>query len=183
MNQGTQTARSETELAVDRQPSAENGKDLTTASDNHVELKYRSVANFASGNFAKGLGVFSIALGLAEILAPARVGTMMGVGPKHRAFLPLLGAREIAHGLAIFQSAKPTGAVWSRVGGDMVDLAYLGSAFMSKESNKTRLAGATIAILGATAMDLMCAKQLSGQDWNSSSNPKAPTTVGQSSAR
>ena len=156
---------------------AENGEYFT-------ELKYRSLENIASAKLAKGLGAFSIALGLAEVLMPAQLGEAAGLGNRYRAFLPVLGAREIAHGVGILTSAKPTTAVWTRVGGDAVDLAFLGAAFMSPENNKRRLVGATLAILGVGLVDLVCAKKLSGKTWSDSEgNPLAPTTVGQTSGR
>src|SRR5215213_4007847 len=83
--------------------------------ENFVELKYRSLDNIATGKLAKGLGVFSIALGLAEMLAPAQLGGMIGVSNRFNKFLPALGAREVAHGIAILSNAKPTTAVWTRV--------------------------------------------------------------------
>lgn len=148
-----------------------------------TELKYRSTENVATGKFAKGLGYFSIGLGLAELLMPGRMGRMIGVSDRHRAFLPVLGLREIAHGVAILRQQKPTESVWSRVGGDAIDLAFLGTAFSSPETNKNRLTVATLAVLGVTALDVVCAQQLSGQDWGDDKNPTAPTTVGQPSAR
>lgn len=149
-----------------------------------VELKYRDPANLATGKFATGLGIFSIVLGLAEVLAPNKLGKLIGVNDHRRALLPALGIREIASGIGILASTKPTAAVWSRVGGDAMDLAYLGSAFMSRDTNKTRLLAATAAVLGVTAMDVVCGQQLSAQEWTATAgNPAAPTTVGQSSAR
>lgn len=149
-----------------------------------VELKYRSLGNVASGKLAKGIGLFSIALGLAEVLAPARMGETIGVSNRYRTFLPVLGAREIAHGLGIMSSAKPTTAMWTRVGGDVIDLAYLGSAFMGKDTNKRRLMGATIAVLGVGVLDLIAAQRLSSTQWSEQDgNPMAPTTLGQPSAR
>ena len=148
-----------------------------------TELKYRSAANVGTGKLAKGLGYFSIGLGLMELLMPGQVGEMIGVSSRYRAFLPVLGLREIAHGAAILTEQKPTAGVWSRVGGDAVDLAYLGLGFAGKENNKNRLIGATIAVLGVTVLDVMCAKALSGQDWGAQKNPTAPTNVGQPSAR
>ena len=91
--------------------------------DSLVELKYRSVENVAAAKFAKGLGLFSIALGLAEVLASRQLGELAGLNEKHSSYLPLLGAREIAHGLGILKSTKPTAGVWTRVGGDAIDLA------------------------------------------------------------
>lgn len=148
-----------------------------------TELKYRSAANVGTGKFAKGLGYFSIGLGLMELLMPGQVGEMIGVSPRYRGFLPVLGLREIAHGTAILSQQKPTGGVWSRVGGDLVDLAYLGAAFSGEENNKNRLTGATIAVLGVTVLDVLCAQALSSEDWGASKNPTAPTNVGQPSAR
>ncbi|HEX8247120.1 MAG TPA: hypothetical protein VF599_02965 [Pyrinomonadaceae bacterium] len=148
-----------------------------------TELKYRSAANVGTGKLAKGLGYFSIGLGLMELLMPAQVGEMIGVSNRYRAFLPVLGLREIAHGVAILSQQKPTEGVWSRVAGDAVDLAFLAAAFAGEENNKNRLAGATIAVLGVTALDVMCAQALSSEDWGASINPTAPTNVGQPSAR
>ena len=148
-----------------------------------TELKYRSAANVATGKFAKGLGYFSIGLGVMELLMPARVGEMMGVSPRFRTLLPVLGLREIAHGAVILSQQKPTSGVWSRVGGDAIDLAYLGAAFAGKENNKNRLVGATMAIAGVMVLDVMCAKALSSKDWGAEKNPTAPTNVGQPSAR
>ena len=152
--------------------------------ENVVELKYRSLENVANGKMAKGIGLFSIALGMAEVLMPGQMAGLIGVSDRYRKFLPLLGAREIAHGVGIMSSAKPTTAVWTRVGGDVLDLAYLGAAFMSHDTNKRRLTGATLAVLGVGVLDLVCAQRLSSDRWSENDgNPMAPTTVGQPSAR
>jgi hypothetical protein len=197
MNTGTQTRSGEQEFGgqdqFDRESFAgtsfasgqedrSNPQDARDASQ--IELKYRSPANVATTKFAKGLGMFSIALGLAELLAPAQVGELIGVSPRYRTFIPALGLREIAHGVGIMMQDKPTEAVWTRVLGDGVDLAYLGAAFMGEENNKRRLIGATVAVLGVTAMDVMCAQALSAEQWSDADgNLAAPTTVGQTSGR
>lgn len=147
-------------------------------------LKYRDPKFVATGKLASALGFFSLGLGLAEMIAPRSVGRLAGIDNERTATIRMLGLREIGHGLAILGSDKPTAGVLSRVGGDAVDLAYLGSAFTSEGTKKTRLAIATAAVLGAGALDIFCAKQLSTQDWkNAEGNPDAPTTAGQSSAR
>jgi hypothetical protein len=151
--------------------------------DSLVELKYRSVENVAAAKFAKGLGLFSIALGLAEVLASRQLGELAGLNEKHSSYLPLLGAREIAHGLGILKSTKPTAGVWTRVGGDAIDLAFLGNAFANETTNKSRLAVALAAVAGVTALDLICAKKLAKPWTEADGNPLAPTTVGQPSAR
>jgi hypothetical protein len=152
--------------------------------ENFVELKYRSLENVAESKLASGLGIFSIALGIGEVLMPTKLGELTGVDSKLRAYLPLLGAREISHGIGILAGVKPTTAVWTRVGGDAIDLAFIGAAMAAKNSNKKRLIFSTLAILGVGALDLFCAKKLAARTWSENDgNPNAPTTVGQSSAR
>jgi hypothetical protein len=158
--------------------------DTADSDDNYVELKYRSVENFKTAGLAKQIGFFSIGLGLAEVLFPAQLGELTGISRRHRSVLPVLGAREIAHGLGILRSAKPTLAVQTRVGGDAIDLAFLGASFFAPDSNKRRLIGAAAAVLGVAALDVICAKRLSSENWqNAEGNPAAPTTVGQPHGR
>src|SRR5918998_128933 len=110
---------------------------------------------------ARGLGWFSLGLGLAELLAPRGVAKVAGVRG-NTGLIRLLGLREIAHGIAIFtQGRRPKEAVWSRVAGDALDLACLGAAFASPDSNKGRVAFATANVLAVTALDVLCARQLS----------------------
>ena len=111
---------------------------------------------------ARGLGWFSLGLGLAELLAPRSVAKIAGVRG-NTGLIRLFGLREIASGIAIFtQGKRPAGAVWSRVVGDALDLACLGAAFASPDSNKGRVAFATANVLAVTALDVLCAQQLSG---------------------
>jgi uncharacterized membrane protein len=51
--------------------------------------------------------------------------------------------------------------MWGRVAGDVVDLTSLGSALTSRHANRTRIGTATAAVLGVTALDVLCARQLS----------------------
>jgi len=156
----------------------------TVSSSDLTELKYRNTANVGTAKLAKGIAMFSIALGMVEVLAPARMGELIGVSNRYRTFLPLLGMREIGHGIGIMSQSKPTESVWSRVIGDAIDLAFLGAAFAGRENNKRRLAGATVAVLGVAALDVMCATALSREQWSDADgNMMTPTTVGQSSAR
>lgn len=112
------------------------------------------------GGLARGLGWFSIGLGLAELLAPRRLGRAIGVG-HHPVLLPLLGLREIGSGIGILGSGGSAGTVRSRVYGDAMDLALLGYAFASKPWQRGRIAAAVAAVLGVTALDVLCSKQRS----------------------
>lgn len=110
---------------------------------------------------ARGLGWFSIGLGLAEVLAPRGIAKIAGAGGNHTGLIRLFGLREIASGIGIFaQGKRPAAAVWSRVAGDALDLAALGAAFASPRSSKGRVAFATANILAVTAIDVLCAQQL-----------------------
>jgi uncharacterized membrane protein len=114
---------------------------------------------------AKGLGWFSIGLGLAELLAPRAIANISGVSNKHTGLIRLYGLREIAAGVTIFAQEKPTEGVWSRVAGDALDLASLGYAATSPNTKKGRLAFATANVLAVTALDVICAMQLSDGKW------------------
>jgi uncharacterized membrane protein len=112
---------------------------------------------------AIGLGCVSLGLGLAEVLAPRALARLIGAREDDHtaAQLRALGAREIGTGLAILaQPARPAW-VWSRVGGDALDLAWLGSAATDHVADRPRLATAAAAVLGVTALDVLCAQRLS----------------------
>ncbi|HKS28742.1 MAG TPA: SRPBCC family protein [Pyrinomonadaceae bacterium] len=120
--------------------------------------------NLSAEQLARGLGWFSIGLGLAEALAPGAIARISGVRGQ-RTLIRLLGLREIAHGVAIFaqdsRTGKPKEAVWARVAGDALDLACLGAAFASPRTKKGKLAFATANVLTVTALDVICAQALS----------------------
>jgi uncharacterized membrane protein len=112
---------------------------------------------------AVGLGWFSIGLGVAELTAPRSVARLIGA-PDDDATLSLLrvfGAREIGSGLAILSEPDRPAWMWSRVGGDMIDLAALGAAMRSDRADLGRLAAAAAFVAGATAIDAYTARQLS----------------------
>jgi uncharacterized membrane protein len=102
---------------------------------------------------ARGLGWFSIGLGLAEILAPGRLAKLIGVRGDHGVLLRMLGAREITSGIGILAGRRPNSNwMWSRVGGDAIGLTLLGAAFRQRRPKRNKLAMATAAVAGATAL-------------------------------
>ena len=109
---------------------------------------------------ASGLGWFGIGLGLAELLVPRRLARTIGVPHEHHRLIRAMGVREIASGLGILISPSASTGVWARVAGDLIDLACLGAAFTSTRANRGRLATAAAAVAGATAVDFLCAQQL-----------------------
>jgi uncharacterized membrane protein len=71
-----------------------------------------------------------------------------------------VGVREIASGVGILTRERPVGPVWSRVGGDLMDLALLGRALRSDRSEKNRVAAATAAVVGVTLLDVLTGQGL-----------------------
>lgn len=109
---------------------------------------------------ARGLGWFSIALGLTEVTAARGLGRFFGMEGS-TGLLRVFGLREIATGAAILASRDPAPWVWGRVGGDALDLAALGSALGPRNPRRGRVGAAIGAIAGITALDALCAQRLS----------------------
>jgi uncharacterized membrane protein len=114
---------------------------------------------------ARGLGWLSLGLGLAAVAAPRQLARVIGVGDHDgsRAVLRAVGLREIATGVGIL--AQPDSAQWlsARIGGDVMDLALLGSALASDHANRPRVAATTAAVVGIMALDLRCREQFRHQ--------------------
>jgi uncharacterized membrane protein len=124
----------------------------------------RRKAIIRSERTAHGLGWFSIGLGLAEILAPRGLGRAIGVGygPGKGSLFRAYGLREIAAGLGILSRRRPAAWVWARVAGDVIDLASLTAALVTRRrgQDRARIAGAIGAVLGVTAVDYLTARHL-----------------------
>ena len=146
-----------------RGPSREPGHVRKMMHGQSRQLWERSgLKEIGAEKVARGLGWFSIGLGLAELLAPRAVARLCGGEGKHTLLIRLYGLREIAAGLMIFsQGRKPAMGVWSRVAGDALDLATLAAAAVNPRTNKAGVAFATANVLGVTAIDVMCAQELS----------------------
>lgn len=84
-------------------------------------------------DLVRGLGWFSISLGVAEVLAPGR-----------RRLLRLYGMREIAAGIGLLLSRDPAPFLWARAGSDLMDIATLRAARTSM-----------ISLLAITALDVL----------------------------
>lgn len=105
-----------------------------------------------------GLGVFSIALGAAEVFAAKRVARLLGVEGKEgviRAF----GGRELLAGASLITAPAASANVWNRVGGDAMDMAALGLAAPNRTKNKA-LWGAIAFVAGAALIDVLTARGL-----------------------
>jgi uncharacterized membrane protein len=128
------------------------------------QLERTVLEKVSAERLARGLGWFSVGLGLAELLLPGAVAKLAGGRGKHTGLIRLYGVRELASGAMIFsQGRRPAAGVWSRVAGDAIDLATLGVAFLTPSTNKAGVTFAAANVLGVTALDVICAQELSRQ--------------------
>jgi uncharacterized membrane protein len=146
------------------QPSRVGARDRAQANgQTTLYQQSRSRPSDSAVRLSRGLGWFSIGLGLAQLMAPGALSRLIGVPNKDgaRTLMRVVGVREITAGVGILTRPRPDGWVWARVAGDAMDLALLGAAFTSWKTNKRRVALATAAVVGVTALDVYDAVQLS----------------------
>jgi uncharacterized membrane protein len=112
---------------------------------------------------ADGLGWLSLALGGAALLATGRTARLIGLpdAAGTRRLLRLVGTRELASALGILRQPRAGQWLWGRVAGDAMDLTLLTSALGSRAVKRSRVAAATAAVLGVTAMDLLASREVS----------------------
>jgi uncharacterized membrane protein len=153
--QGNGMAANNRQSSMRGRSSAGNGQSLMRKLQQPQQVK----------KIATGLGWFSIGLGVAELIAPDSVARLIGVKPTStsRTLLRAFGARELAAGIGILSNDRPTGWVWSRVAGDVMDLSALGTAMSKNDTDRTRLNAAAAAVIGVTALDIVTGNALSGQ--------------------
>ncbi len=105
---------------------------------------------------AVGLGWFSLGLGLVQILAPRQVARAIGASNSLMtcSVIRACGVREVVSGLGILMQPRPNPFLWTRLAGDVVDVALLtGQLATSTRRTTLRLGIATAAALGTTVLD------------------------------
>ncbi|RTL61191.1 MAG: hypothetical protein EKK41_27825 [Hyphomicrobiales bacterium] len=110
----------------------------------------------------RNLGWFSIGLGMMELMSPGRVGAALGMR-RHAPMIKAFGAREIASGVMTLSTEKKAG-LWSRVVGDMLDIATLMPGLSRANPKRGNVKLALAAVLGVTALDVMAAKAVTAQN-------------------
>src|SRR5690606_32667302 len=108
---------------------------------------------------ARGLGWFSIGLGLAECLMPRAVARAVGLDGREN-LVRAYGLREIATGVGLLASRDPEPWLWGRVAGDALDLATLASARGDEGSDRRASAIGMLAVAQVAAIDIACATAL-----------------------
>jgi uncharacterized membrane protein len=124
-----------------------------------TEYAARGKETFHQDPGVRGLGWFSIGLGLSQVLMPGRMSKFIGL-KNHRGLMRVLGIREIASGLGIVSQNRPALPMWARVGGDVMDLALLSGALTKSKGNRRRMFAATAAVAGVTALDYYYSKRV-----------------------
>lgn len=156
-NQGSMSARPRNESAAYASPYTPYSEWTDDyRSDDQTEER---VAYVEPRQLADALGWFSVGLGLAELLAPRALGRAIGVGD-HPALMRAVGMREIASGLGLLSQRASSGWAWSRVGGDIMDLALLSAAARRADADTRRIAMAATAVVGVTALDIYASREL-----------------------
>lgn len=108
-----------------------------------------------------GLGLFSLALGAAELFAPARIARVLGLEERGTATSVIrgFGLREIAAGAMLVRGPAVSFNAWSRVIGDAMDSAALIAAL--RTTKKPGAVLGALAFVGAcTALDRWTAGRL-----------------------
>jgi len=121
----------------------------------------RRISEPNGAGLSRGLGWFSLGLGLAEIAVPRVLARAIGVDHRGRtgATIRAMGARELANGLGILARPRDALPLWARVAGDAVDLAFLAWAFGAKRTHTQRLVGAIAAVAGVAALDVLASRR------------------------
>ena len=107
---------------------------------------------------SRALGWFGIGLGILEIAATHELARATGVHPRR---LRVYGVREIACGLGILGTSRPTAWVWMRVLGDVLDLTAL--AF-PEDRQRSHSFAAGLAVAGVTVLDVLNGLQLTAAE-------------------
>ena len=80
---------------------------------------------------------------------------------KTRKVLRFYGARELAAGFDILSQSNPSGWLWARVAGDVLDISSLCKAMTADDKDRGKGIATGAALLGVTLADVYCANQLS----------------------
>jgi hypothetical protein len=112
---------------------------------------------------ARALGWVSVGIGVTELLAPGWLQrNLLGTHGKSL-LVQSMGVREIMSGMSILTEKQPSlqlkAGLWSRVVGDVVDLALLGLAGRRTSRPGGLLLGAGM-VLGIMALDVFFARHV-----------------------
>lgn len=115
--------------------------------------------NNTADTLARGMGWFSIGLGMAEIAAGRRIARWLGM-EGHAGLIRAYGVREIGAGVGLLAVGDPKPWMWGRIAGDALDLGTLAAGLGRDNPRRDNVGIAMAAVLGATALDVVCVQML-----------------------
>jgi hypothetical protein len=110
-----------------------------------------------SDRLARGLGWFSLGLGIAELIAPRRITRALGMQRMER-IVRSYGVREIASGMLCLSVEKLAG-LRSRLAGDGLDVATLLAGLRDDNPKRDKVALALLMVAGITLLDFVVAQE------------------------
>ena len=137
-------------------------------------MSYTHSTGHRAERMAKGLGWFSIGLGIAELAAPDSVARLIGIRRPDGStgIIRAMGAREVGAGIMVLSNPRAPMGMWSRVAGDGLDLWLLQQALHRQDVDTRRWVSAAAAVLGVTVADLVCAQQLNAIQGRAPAQPR-----------
>ncbi|BBY40520.1 hypothetical protein MMAN_46540 [Mycobacterium mantenii] len=116
-----------------------------------------------TGTLVKALSGASFGLGVSELVAPGKVAAIAGVDDtsRSRRVIRALGVRECGHGAALL--GGPAKLVWTRVAGDVLDMALLIAGVAARGPGRRRQGVISATLLsGIAGLDLYTALRTTG---------------------
>ena len=119
-------------------------------------------ANRVDKGLSTGLALFSVGLGLVELFAPRALSRFIGLKPQPMV-IRAMGMREIASGVTMLARPESAAGPSSRVAGDVMDLAVMGSSPRLMFGGRKRTSIAILAVVVVAAVDLLAQRRLSAR--------------------
>lgn len=126
-----------------------------------------------------GLGIFSLALGAAELFGSKQIAKALDA-EGHEKLVKGFGAREVAAGVGVLRAPAHALGIWNRVAGDAMDIVAVSLAAKNSPKNKA-VWGALAFVVGAAVLDTVVANGLDRQTGKTlpTNEPMADTPAGQ----
>src|SRR5947209_1713241 len=122
----------------------------------------RGQADRFTYRLAQFLGVFSLLLGIGELILGDAIAQYIGLGG-YEWLIRVYGAREFLNGVLILASKDPTPWIWLRVIGDMLDSATLIWGYMRDPSHLTGVMMSFTSVTPIVIADIYAAFKLSSE--------------------
>ncbi len=125
-----------------------------------MAFKYGKDSSLSGADaLVRGIGLFSLGLGIAELVAPGKIAKTFGLEGKEN-LIRAFGARELASGVGTL-SIDPQPALWSRVAGDFLDMGTLAfGAQPGDDETKRNVWMGVAAVAGMAALDAFAASMM-----------------------